>query len=75
MAKASSVEQVENIDIEDDGEGISVTKSKVNVSGTVQLTAGTIVYIPTPTSDPRGLFAFHTPLFSQKLLTVGVQIH
>jgi hypothetical protein len=63
MDKTSSVEQVENIDIEGDGEEIRVTKSKVNVSGTVQLTAGTIVYIPTPTSDPRGLFAFHTLLF------------
>ncbi|KUM59905.1 hypothetical protein ACN42_g7240 [Penicillium freii] len=74
MAKASSVEQIENIDIEDDGEEIRVTKSKVNVSGTVQLTAGTIVYIPTPTSDPRvstiglcivsgfgGLLAFYIP--------------
>ncbi|KAJ5472836.1 hypothetical protein N7530_006837 [Penicillium desertorum] len=74
MAKASSFEQVENIDIEDDGEEISVTKSKVNVSGTVQLTAGAIVYIPTPTTDPRvstiglcivsgfgGLLAFYIP--------------
>jgi hypothetical protein len=75
MAKASSFEQVENIDIEDDGEEISVTKSKVNVSGTVQLTAGAIVYIPTPTTDPRGLFAFYTPLFSHQFLTVGGQIH
>jgi hypothetical protein len=61
MAKLSPVKHVENIDIEESGEEIHVTKSKVNVSGTVQLTKGTIVYIPTPTSDPRGLPASHTP--------------
>jgi hypothetical protein len=60
MAKHFTAEQVEDIDMEDDGEEICTTKSKVNVSGTVQLTAGAIVYIPTPTSDPRGLFAVHT---------------
>ena len=55
MDKPPPSEYVENVDIEDSGEDIHVTKSKVNVSGTVKLTAGTIVYIPTPTSDPRGL--------------------
>lgn len=39
----------------DKGEKFQVDKAKVNVSGTVQLTAGKIVYIPAPTADPRGL--------------------
>ncbi|KAJ5623686.1 hypothetical protein N7490_012291 [Penicillium lividum] len=53
MDKPSNSTHVENIDVEEAGAEIHITKSKVNVSGTVQLTAGTIVYIPTPTSDPR----------------------
>ncbi|KAJ5420553.1 hypothetical protein N7465_003072 [Penicillium sp. CMV-2018d] len=72
MAKASSVEQVENIDIEDDGEGISVTKSKVNVSGTVQLTAGTIVYIPTPTSDPRD--PLNMPKWQKTMVLIAISL-
>jgi hypothetical protein len=55
MDKSPPPQHVEDINIEANGEDIHVTKSKVNVSGTVQLTAGTIVYIPTPTSDPQGL--------------------
>jgi hypothetical protein len=55
MDKQPPSEHIEHIDSENIGEDVHVTKSKVNVSGTVQLTAGTIVYIPTPTSDPRGL--------------------
>ncbi|KAI8711653.1 hypothetical protein NCS52_01429400 [Fusarium sp. LHS14.1] len=43
---------VENVNI-DDLEAVHVTKSKVTVSGTVKLTEGRIVYIPTPTADPR----------------------
>ncbi|KAM5354630.1 hypothetical protein ACJ41O_001277 [Fusarium nematophilum] len=43
---------VEHVDIET-SEAVHVTRSKVNVSGTVKLTAGTIVYIPTPTADPQ----------------------
>lgn len=38
-------------------EKLRVDKEKVGVSGTVQLTAGKIVYIPAPTADPRGEFA------------------
>ncbi|KAJ5636527.1 uncharacterized protein N7484_009840 [Penicillium longicatenatum] len=53
MNKSPPSQHVEDINIEADGGDIHVTKSKVNVSGTVQLTAGTIVYIPTPTSDPQ----------------------
>ncbi|KAL2070136.1 hypothetical protein VTL71DRAFT_14816 [Oculimacula yallundae] len=34
-------------------EKLRVDRSKVQVSGTVQLTAGKIVYIPAPTADPR----------------------
>lgn len=33
---------------------LEVDKSRVNVSGTVQLTAGKIVYVPAPTADPQG---------------------
>ncbi|WAO96417.1 Hypothetical protein NCS54_01409000 [Fusarium falciforme] len=43
---------VENVNV-DDLEAVHVTKSKVTVSGTVKLTEGKIVYIPTPTADPR----------------------
>ncbi len=53
MEKDTS-KHVENVDVEAPGEEIHISKSKVTVSGTVQLTAGTIVYIPTPTADPRG---------------------
>ncbi|KAJ5355392.1 uncharacterized protein N7496_012604 [Penicillium cataractarum] len=53
MEKESPSSHVENATVESHGEEIHVSQSKVNISGTVQLTAGTIVYIPTPTSDPR----------------------
>jgi hypothetical protein len=46
----------------DKGEKFQVDKAKVNVSGTVQLTAGKIVYIPAPTADPRGLSGSRLPL-------------
>lgn len=37
----------------------SVDKDKkLAVVGTVKLTEGGIVYIPTPTADPRGKFSF-----------------
>ena len=39
---------------------LQVTKSKVGVSGTVKLTAGTIVYIPAPTADPQGKLLIDT---------------
>lgn len=56
MEKESLSNHVETVhDAESQGEEIHVSQSKVNISGTVQLTAGSIVYIPTPTSDPRGL--------------------
>ncbi|KAF4974423.1 hypothetical protein FZEAL_8666 [Fusarium zealandicum] len=48
----SGANHVEHVDLET-VETIHVTKSKVDVSGTVKLTEGTIVYIPTPTADPR----------------------
>jgi hypothetical protein len=35
-------------------EKLRVDKDTVGVTGTVQLTAGKIVYIPAPTADPRG---------------------
>lgn len=54
MDKDSPASHVENIGAEELGEEIHVSKSRVNVTGTVQLTVGKIVYIPTPTGDPRG---------------------
>jgi hypothetical protein len=58
MGKEPPSKHVENINVESQsqGEELHVSQSKVNVSGTVKLTAGKIVYIPTPTSDPRGLY-------------------
>ncbi|TLS27674.1 hypothetical protein PpBr36_05023 [Pyricularia pennisetigena] len=45
---------LESLEITSDyDKGLKVDRSKVNVSGTVQLTAGKIVYIPSPTADPR----------------------
>ena len=58
MEKEAPSGHVENVNAEIPGEEIHISKSKVTVSGTVQLTAGTIVYIPTPTADPRGLSWF-----------------
>lgn len=45
---------VEEQSFEDQDLKLQVTKSRVATSGTVQLTAGKIVYIPAPTADPRG---------------------
>lgn len=53
MEKDTS-KHVEHVDVEAPDEDIHISKSKVAVSGTVQLTAGAIIYIPTPTADPRG---------------------
>jgi hypothetical protein len=50
------------------GDELKVTKSKVGVSGTVQLTAGTIVYVPTPTADPQGLFLLPLHMVYEKFL-------
>jgi hypothetical protein len=33
---------------------IQVTKSKIEISGTVKLIEGKTIYIPTPTADPQG---------------------
>lgn len=39
------------------------------VMGTVKLTQGAVVFIPTPTADPRGRFSlFSLPLTSSSLL-------
>ncbi|KAJ5474994.1 hypothetical protein N7539_008060 [Penicillium diatomitis] len=51
--KEPPASHVENLSVEELGEDMHISKSRVNVTGTVQLTAGKIVYIPTPTSDPR----------------------
>jgi hypothetical protein len=55
MGKVPPSKHVENINVEGQDDELHVSQSKVNISGTVKLTAGKIVYIPTPTSDPRGL--------------------
>lgn len=54
MSKPQIPDHVEDVDVESNHDEIEITKSKLNVSGTVQLTAGKTVYIPTPTSDPQG---------------------
>lgn len=51
--KKDGSDHVENVDIEilkEDG----IKNEAVGVMGTVKLTEGAIVYIPTPTADPRG---------------------
>ncbi|CAI6093581.1 unnamed protein product [Clonostachys chloroleuca] len=53
MSKPQIPDHVEDVDVESNHDEIEITKSKLNVSGTVQLTAGKTVYIPTPTSDPQ----------------------
>ena len=45
---------VEVMTYDDEDIKLEVDKSKVQTSGTVQLTAGKIVYIPAPTADPQG---------------------
>lgn len=60
MDKQTPPNHVERVDTEAFSDELHVTKSKVNISGTVQLTAGAIVYIPKPSSDPRGTFVDYT---------------
>jgi hypothetical protein len=53
MDTKSDVNHVERLE-RDSLDGIEVSKSKIEVSGTVKLTDGKTVYIPTPTADPQG---------------------
>lgn len=55
MDKSGSSSHVERVDAEDAKPDAQIIDSNMNVTGTVQLTVGKIVYIPTPTSDPLGL--------------------
>lgn len=67
MEKSAAVDLVEDVaklPIEN-GDEVTITKSKANASGTVKLLAGKIVYIPTPTADPRGL-NFQPGVFEDK---------
>jgi hypothetical protein len=48
---------VEEPVVEEQDLKLQVTKSKVATTGTVQLTAGKVVYIPDPTADPRGEYS------------------
>ncbi|KAH6951795.1 hypothetical protein FAVG1_09396 [Fusarium avenaceum] len=52
MDTKSDVNHVERME-RDSLDGIEVSKSKIEVSGTVKLTDGKTVYIPTPTADPQ----------------------
>ncbi|TKY87857.1 hypothetical protein EX895_003438 [Sporisorium graminicola] len=52
IKKDSSLD-IETHTLENDDHQLEVVKTKVSVSGTVQLTAGKTVYIPAPTADPR----------------------
>ncbi|KAH8671724.1 major facilitator superfamily domain-containing protein [Xylariales sp. PMI_506] len=51
--KNSTSSHVENIDVEVFKSGDGALRAQTAVMGTVKLTEGTIVYIPTPTSDPQ----------------------
>jgi hypothetical protein len=53
MDTKSDVNHVENLE-RDSLDVIQVSKSKVEISGTVKLTEGKTVFIPTPTADPQG---------------------
>jgi hypothetical protein len=53
MDTKSDVNHVESIS-KDSLDVIQVTKSKIEVSGTVKLIEGKTIYIPTPTADPQG---------------------
>ena len=46
------VEDIEAVNI-----GKTETHRATNVMGTVKLTEGSIVYIPAPTADPRGILS------------------
>ncbi|KAM0190007.1 hypothetical protein ACHAPA_007835 [Fusarium lateritium] len=52
MDTKSDVNHVERME-RDSLDGIEVSKSKIEVSGTVKLTDGKTVFIPTPTADPQ----------------------
>ncbi|KAI0973191.1 major facilitator superfamily domain-containing protein [Xylaria arbuscula] len=55
MQKSTPIDEIEDMDkfpIETSA-STTVTRSRVGVSGTVKLTAGKIIYVPTPTADPR----------------------
>lgn len=53
MDTKTDINHVEHLE-RDSLDVIQVSKSKVEVSGTVKLTEGKTVFIPTPTADPRG---------------------
>ncbi|KAI1060977.1 hypothetical protein LB507_010029 [Fusarium sp. FIESC RH6] len=54
MDTKTDINRVEHLE-RDSLDVIQVSKSKVEVSGTVKLTKGKTVFIPTPTADPRVL--------------------
>lgn len=53
MDTKSDVNHVESVS-KDSLDVIQVTKSKIEISGTVKLVEGKTIYIPTPTADPQG---------------------
>ena len=54
--ETSRPDHVEDKDVESAFGAVSVAKegNSTSVMGTVKLTEGTIIYIPTPTADPQG---------------------
>ncbi|KAH7349761.1 major facilitator superfamily domain-containing protein [Plectosphaerella cucumerina] len=59
-------------DVESIHDELRVTKSKVGVSGTVQLTAGSIVYIPAPTADPQD--PLNMPIWKKLMVLVCISL-
>lgn len=54
----------DHVEVVDDSLSKQHVPAEVEVMGTVKLTEDTIVYIPTPTADPRGMLARDHHIFS-----------
>ncbi|KAJ9480427.1 Protein HOL1 [Pseudozyma hubeiensis] len=70
---ADEIKKTSSLDIETntfdaDDQPLEVNKSTVHASGTVQLTAGKVVYIPAPTSDPRD--PLNMPMWQKSVVVV-----
>lgn len=57
MADINPVDKLSSFHVEeaDPATGTEVEVVQVHTMGTVKLTEGEIVYIPTPTADPQGM--------------------
>ncbi|KAH8880419.1 MFS transporter [Thozetella sp. PMI_491] len=56
----------------EDGEESTILKEEIAVMGTVKLVHGTVVYIPTPTADPRD--PLNLPLFQKYVALVVISV-